>query len=75
MREAAQAMAGQLEAEARRAREGLSDETRALEERRKRALDDLRDVAATLQDLLAGAGDVNEREGASVSALSLRRRR
>ncbi len=75
MREAAQAMAGQLEAEARRAREGLSDEARALEERRKRALDDLRDISSTLQDLLAGSGDANGRDEASVSSLSLRRRR
>ncbi len=75
MREAAQAMAGQLEEEARRARQGLSDETRALEERRQRALDDLRDIAGTLQDLLAGTGEANGREEASVSALSLRRRR
>ena len=71
MREAAQAMAGQLQEEARRAREGLSNDTRALEDRRTRALDDLRDIAATLQDLVADTGDTNGRGDAS----TLRRRR
>ncbi len=71
MREAAQAMAGQLEEEARRAREGLLSETRALEDRRGRALDDLRDIAATLQDLVVGSADTSGRADAS----TLRRQR
>ena len=51
MREAAQAMAGQLEEEARQRNASLREETRSLEDRRRRALDDLREIAATLQDI------------------------
>jgi hypothetical protein len=71
MREAAQAMAGQLEAEARRRRAGLSDDTRALEDRRSRALDDLREIAGTLRDLVDG---VESAESAPAALPLLRRR-
>jgi len=52
MREAAQAMAARLEEEARRGTLKLREDTRALEDRRQRALDELREIAATLQDLV-----------------------
>jgi hypothetical protein len=55
MREAAQAMATQLEQEARQRIASARDETRALEDRRRRALEDLREIAATLQDLAGGS--------------------
>jgi hypothetical protein len=73
MREAAQAMARRLEDEARARAEALRTETKALEDRRSRALDDLREIAGTLQDLLGG-----DRQAAPepiAGALSLRRRR
>ena len=52
MREAAQAMAARLEEEARRGTLKLREDTRALEDRRQRSLDELREIAATLQDLV-----------------------
>jgi cell division septum initiation protein DivIVA len=54
LREAAQAMADRLEEEARRGTLKLREDTRALEERRRQALDDLREIAAALQDLVDG---------------------
>lgn len=76
MREAAQAMASHLEEEARRGTLKLREDTRALEDRRQRALDDLREIAATLQDLVRGGAAA--RPGAPepiASARSLRRSR
>jgi hypothetical protein len=45
-------MAARLEEEARRGTLKLREDTRALEDRRQRALDELREIAATLQDLV-----------------------
>jgi F0F1-type ATP synthase membrane subunit b/b' len=53
-REAAQEMAFQVQGEAQGRHERLRDEIRALEERRSRVLDDLRDLAAQLADLVPG---------------------
>jgi hypothetical protein len=74
IREAAQAMAHRLEAEARARAGELRDETRSLEERRARAFEDLRDIAATLQDLLGGERHRTAPESIT-GALPLRRRR
>ena len=52
MREAAEAMAKDIEAEARRRIDDLRQEIRLLDERRQRALENLRDVAAQLEDVL-----------------------
>jgi F0F1-type ATP synthase membrane subunit b/b' len=51
-REAAQEMALQIEGDARARTERLREEARSLEERRNRVLDDLRDLAVQLQDLV-----------------------
>jgi len=74
IREAAQAMARRLEDEARAHADGLRSETRGLEERRARAVEDLRDIAATLEDLLGGDRPAAAPEPIT-SARSLRRRR
>jgi hypothetical protein len=77
MREAAQAMAARLEEEARRGTLKVREDTRALEDRRQRALDDLREIAATLQDLVQ-AGGATAGPGAPeqiANARSLRRSR
>ena len=73
MREAAQAMAARLEEEARRGTLKFREDTRALEERRQRALDDLREIAATLEDLVQGG--VTGRAGAPESIANARSRR
>ena len=73
MREAAQALAARLEEEARRGTLKLREDTRALEDRRQRALDDLREIAATLQDLVAGGATA--RPGAPESLANARSRR
>jgi cell division septum initiation protein DivIVA len=52
VREAAQEMAEQIEGDARRRHQTLQNEARALEERRQRVLESLRDIAAQLQDAL-----------------------
>ena len=70
MREAAQAMASRLEEEARRGTLKLREDTRALEDRRQRALDDLREIAATLQDLVHGGATA--RPGAPESLANAR---
>lgn len=51
-REAAEEMSQRIQGEVQGRHEHLRDEVRALEERRSRALDDLRDLAAQLADLL-----------------------
>jgi len=51
-REAAQEMAQQIEGDARTRTERHREEVRSLEERRSRVLDDLRDLAVQLQDLV-----------------------
>jgi DNA repair protein SbcC/Rad50 len=76
MREAAQSMAARLEEEARRGTLKLREDTRALEDRRQRALDELREIAATLQDLVRSG--VTARPGAPEpieNARSVRRSR
>jgi len=74
MREAAQAMARRLEDEARARADALRADTRGLEERRARALEELRDIAATLGDLVGGDRPPAEPEPIA-SARSFRRRR
>ncbi len=76
IREAAEAMARQLDDESERRRTELRDELRILEERRNRALDELREIAAHLEDILAGGTSEPERgSGSLTDALSLKRRR
>jgi hypothetical protein len=78
VREAAEAMAHRLEEESQERRDRLRDELRVLEERRNRALDDLREIAAHLEDVLAGRPSASAPEPSSpslVDALSLKRRR
>jgi hypothetical protein len=74
LRESAQSLVRQVEREARARAEALRAETRGLEDRRERALDDLRDIAATLEDLLAGDLRAVER-GPRTGAVLRRRRR
>jgi hypothetical protein len=52
IREAAEEMAGQIEAAARARNDHLRDEVRLLEERRERARAGLRDIGASIEDLL-----------------------
>ena len=76
IREAAEAMAGQLEEDSQRRADELRDELRVLEERRNRARDDLREIAAHIEDVLAGGSGEPERSSGSLAdALSLKRRR
>jgi hypothetical protein len=78
VREAAEAMARRLEEESRERSEELREELRVLEERRNRALEDLREIAAHLEDVLAGAPAAAAPDPGSPSladALSLKRRR
>lgn len=53
-REAAQEMAQQIQGETAGRHEHLREEIRSLEERRSRVVDDLRDLAAQLADLVPG---------------------
>jgi ribonuclease Y len=55
-REAAQEMAQRIQGEAQTRHERLRDELRTLEERKSRVLDDLRDLAAQLGDLVPERG-------------------
>jgi hypothetical protein len=75
VREAAQAMAEQIQADARRRHETLHREGKALEERRQRVLDGLRDLAAQLQDALVEPTRAGREEESLVDALDLERRR
>lgn len=76
LREAAEAIARRVDGEAVRRREALRDETRALEARRKRAHEDLRELAAQLEEILADASAADsERPLSFGDALSLRHRR
>ncbi len=76
IREAAEAIAHRLDGEAARRREAVRAETRGLEERRKRAHDDLRELIAQLEEILAAASAAeSDRLPSLGDALSLRRRR
>jgi hypothetical protein len=72
VRESAESVARQLEREARARANALRAESRKLEDRRERALDDLREIASTLEDLLGGDLQAAERGQAAVP---FRRRR
>ena len=52
MRETAEDMARQIDGDARRGVDQLRQEVKLLEDRRERALQSLRDVAAQLEDVL-----------------------
>jgi hypothetical protein len=78
VREAAEAMARRLEEESQERGEKLREELRVLEERRNRALDDLREIAASIEDALSGRAGTRAPEPSSTSladALSVKRRR
>jgi hypothetical protein len=70
-REAAQEMAHQIQGEAQHRHESLRDEIRALEERRSRIHDELRDLAAQLDDLLPGREPSPAREPDLLEALEV----
>jgi F0F1-type ATP synthase membrane subunit b/b' len=72
-REAAQEIAEQIEGETRRRHERLREEVRMLEERRSRALLDLRELAAQLDEFVS-ATDPGAREPALLDALEVERR-
>jgi chromosome segregation ATPase len=74
-REAAQAMAEQIQADAYRRHETLLREAKALEERRQRVLDGLRDLAAQLQDALVEPTRSIADEDSLIDALDVERRR
>lgn len=84
IRDTAETSARRLDEEARERRAELAAENRVLEERRRRTLDDLREVAAQLEDMFdepararddtAPAPD-DDASGTLADALSLRRRR
>lgn len=73
-REAAQAMAEKIQADAHRRHETLMREAKALEERRHRVLDGLRDLAAQLQDALVEPSRTMD-EDSLIDALDVERRR
>jgi cell division septum initiation protein DivIVA len=75
VREAAQAMAEQIQADARKRHESLHGEAKALEERRQRVLDGLRDLAAQLQDALVEPTQLGREDESLVDALDVDRRR
>jgi len=75
VREAAQAMAEQIQADARKRHESLHGEAKALEERRQRVLDGLRDLAAQLQDALVEPTRAGREDDSLVDALDVERRR
>jgi vacuolar-type H+-ATPase subunit E/Vma4 len=75
VREAAQAMAEQIQADARKRHESLHGEAKALEERRQRVLDGLRDLAAQLQDALVEPTRAGREDDSLVDALDIERRR
>jgi hypothetical protein len=76
VREAAQAMAARLEEESRRRRDETLEETRAIEERHRRAFEHLRDVVGQIEDILRGVPEARDGEERSlVEALSFKRRR
>jgi hypothetical protein len=72
IRESADAMAEQIQAEAHRRHESLLREAKALEERRQRVLDGLRDLVAQLQDALV---EPSGHEESLVDAVDVERRR
>ncbi len=72
IREAADGAAEQLRADAHRRHETLQREAKALEERRQRVLDGLRDLAAQIQDALV---EPTPRDESLVDALDVERRR
>jgi hypothetical protein len=73
IRESADAMAEQIQAETHRRHESLQREAKALEERRQRVLDGLRDLVAQLQDALVEPS--RGEEESLVNALDVERRR
>jgi cell division septum initiation protein DivIVA len=75
VREAAQAMAEQIQADARKRHESLHGEAKALEERRQRVLDGIRDLAAQLQDALVEPARATREDDSLVDALDVERRR
>jgi hypothetical protein len=74
-REAAQAMSDQIQTDTSRRHETLQQETRALEERRQRVMEGLRDLAAQLQDALVEPSRAAVDEDSLIDALDVERRR
>jgi hypothetical protein len=70
MREAAEAMARDIEAEARRRADGLRREVRLLDDRRRRAFESVRDVASQLENVVVRPR-VRDRESSPVHAADL----
>lgn len=77
VREAAEGMAQRGDEEARSRRTELLEENRALEEARRRTLEELREIASHLDDVVGGARPARPEapSGTIADALSLRRRR
>jgi hypothetical protein len=75
VREAAQAMAEQIQADARKRHESLHGEAKALEERRQRVLDGIRDLVAQLQDALVEPARATREDESLVDALDVDSRR
>jgi hypothetical protein len=71
IREGAEAAAERTQADAHRRHESLQREAKALEERRQRVLDGLRDLVAQLQDALV---EPSRHEESLVDALDVERR-
>jgi hypothetical protein len=74
-REAAQAMSEQIQSDASRRHETLQREARALEERRQRVIEGLRDLVAQLQDALIEPSRAASEEDSLIDALDVERRR
>ena len=74
-REASQEMSDQMQDEARRRHEMLQRESKALEERRQRVVEGLRDLSAQLQDALIEPARPGRDEESLTDALDLERRR
>lgn len=72
-REAAQEMALQIEGDARRHQDRLREDARSLEERRRRVVESLRDMAAQLNDLFPEL-EPSARENELLDALEVERR-
>jgi hypothetical protein len=74
-REASQEMSEQMQQEARRRHEMLQRESKALEERRLRVVEGLRDLSAQLQDALVEPARQGREEESLTDALDFERRR
>ena len=74
MREAAQEMAAQIQRDSQQRHETLEKEAKALEARRQRLLEGLRDIAVQLQDVLVEPVGKARNDESLMDALDLERR-